>query len=72
MSVGNGTYGLCGVFVRSWVFKGGMVVGMLGGMDFCVIRSLLAYGVPTTNRSQRLIVIGMLSGGSEGVFVGVG
>ena len=41
-------------------------------MGFCVIVSLLAYVVPTANGSQQLIVIGTLSGGSEGVFVGVG
>ena len=36
-------------------------------MDFCVFVSLLAYGVPIANGSQRLIVIGILSGESEGV-----
>ena len=46
--------------------------GCLGAMGFCVIVSILAYGVLTANGSQRLIVIRILSGGSEGVFVGVG
>ena len=52
--------------------KGGTGVGMLGGMGFCVIVSLLAYGVPTANGSQRLIVIRTLSGGSEGGVCGCG
>ena len=72
MFVGNWTFGLCGVFARSWVSEGGTVVGMLGGMGFCVILSVLEFGVPTANRSQRLIMIRTLSGGSEEVFVSVG
>ena len=72
MYVGNGTFRICGVFAGSWVSKGVTVVGTLGGMGFCVIVSLLAYLVPTAKGSQRLIVIGTLSGGSEEVFVGVG
>ena len=43
-----------------------------GGMGVCVIVSHLVYEVPIANGSQRLIVIRTLSGGSEGVFVGVG
>ena len=72
LSVRNGTLRLCGVFARPWVSEGGTVVEALGAMGFCVIVSLLAYGVPTANGSQRLIVIGTVSGGSDGVFVGVG
>ena len=72
LSIGNETFGLCDVLARSWVSKGGTGVGTFGGMGFCVNVSLLAYGVPTANGSQRLIVIETLSGGSEGVFVGLG
>ena len=72
LSVGNRTLRLCGVFARPWVSEGGTVVEALGAMGFCVIVSLLAYGVPTANGSQWLIVIGTVSGGSNGVFVGVG
>ena len=66
MSVRNGTLGLCGVFAGSWVSEGGTVVETLEAVGFCVIVSLLAYGVATENRSQWLIVIGTLSGGSDG------
>ena len=72
MPVGNGTFRICGMFARSWISKSVPVVRMLGGMGFCVIVSLLAHGVPTANGCQRLIVIGTVSGGSDGVFVGVG
>ena len=72
MSVRNGAFRLCGVFAGSWVSEGGTVVETLGAMGFYVIVSLLACGVPTANGSQRLIVIGTVSGGSDGVFVGVG
>ena len=60
------------MYAGSWVSEGGTVVEALGAVGFCVIVSLLAYGVPTANGSQRLIVIGTVSGESEGVFVGVG
>ena len=72
MSVMNGTFRLCGVFARSWLSEGGTLVEMLGAMGFCVIMGLLAYGVPTANGSQQMIVIGTVSGRSDGVFVGVG
>ena len=72
VSVRNETFGLCGVFAGSWVSEGGTVVETLEGMGFYVIVCFLAYGAPTANGSQRLIVIGILSGGSDGAFVGVG
>ena len=71
-SIVNGTFGFSGAFAGSSVSEGGTVVGTFGGMCFYVIVSLLAYGVPTANGSQRLIAIGTVSGGSNGVFVGVG
>ena len=46
--------------------------GQLGAVGFCVIVSPLAYGVPTANGSQQLIVIGTLSGESEGGVCGCG
>ena len=52
--------------------KGGTGVGTFGGMGFYVIVSLLAYGVPTANGSQQLIVMRTLSAGNVRAFVGVG